>query len=252
MKRALCIGINDYPGIENDLSGCRNDAEDWTAELTARGFEVRKLLDSAASGAAIRAGIRELLTTAGPDDAVVITYSGHGTWVPDGDGDEPDHRDEALCPHDIAENGPLLDDELHALFAEAADGVRTVLISDSCHSGTLTRSTPKPGTRFLPPSAFLRMPPTEAAPPTLRAKPPSKALLLSGCKDAEYSYDATFDGRPNGAFTYVALESLRALPEDATYRDWLRSIRRSLPSEAYPQSPALQATSTQNLWPLLG
>ncbi|WP_238011278.1 caspase family protein [Dactylosporangium sp. AC04546] len=251
MKRALCIGINDYPGIENDLSGCRNDAEDWAAELTTRGFAVRKLLDSAASGAAIRTAIRELLTTAQPDDAVVITYSGHGTWVPDEDGDEPDHRDEAICPHDIALNGPLLDDELHALFAEALDGVRTVLISDSCHSGTLTRSTPRPGTRFLPPSAFLHLPSSGRAVPALRVKPSSKALLLSGCKDAEYSYDATFDGRPNGAFTHVALEALRSLPEDATYRDWLRSIRRSLPSEDYPQSPALQATSTQHLWPLL-
>ncbi|WP_349769079.1 caspase family protein, partial [Zoogloea sp.] len=25
-KKALCIGINDYPGTQNDLSGCVNDA----------------------------------------------------------------------------------------------------------------------------------------------------------------------------------------------------------------------------------
>ena len=28
-KRAVCIGINDYPGTYNDLSGCVNDANDW-------------------------------------------------------------------------------------------------------------------------------------------------------------------------------------------------------------------------------
>src|SRR3954471_10097399 len=106
MKRALCIGINDYPGTENDLAGCRNDAEDWAAALTARGFDTRRLIDTAASGAAIRAAIHELLTTPAPGTAVVITYSGHGTWLPDTSGDEPDHRDEALCPHDIAANGP--------------------------------------------------------------------------------------------------------------------------------------------------
>ena len=31
MKLALCVGINDYPGVSSDLYGCRNDAADWTA-----------------------------------------------------------------------------------------------------------------------------------------------------------------------------------------------------------------------------
>ena len=33
-KYALCIGINDYPGTDSDLSGCVNDANDWAAALT--------------------------------------------------------------------------------------------------------------------------------------------------------------------------------------------------------------------------
>lgn len=259
MKLALCIGINDYPGTENDLAGCRNDADDWAAALTARGFDTRRLVDSAASGAAIRTGIRDLLGRATSGDAVVITYSGHGTWVPDEDGDEPDHRDEALCPHDIAENGPLLDDELHELFALAAPGVRTVLISDSCHSGTLTRLNHPIGdhgrARFLPPSAFLtpqqRLRASLLASTRPATQPRSTALLLAGCRDAEYSYDASFAGRPNGAFTYVALSSLAALPPSATYRDWMHAIRAQLPSQDYPQTPALQASRDQMAWPVL-
>ena len=39
-KTALCIGINNYPGTQNDLNGCVNDANDWTAELKARGYTV--------------------------------------------------------------------------------------------------------------------------------------------------------------------------------------------------------------------
>ncbi|WP_433217375.1 caspase family protein [Dactylosporangium sp. CS-047395] len=253
MKLALCIGINDYPGTENDLAGCRNDAEDWAAALTARGFSTRLLLDAAATGEAIRAGIGDLLSATVHDDAFVITYSGHGTWLPDTDGDEPDHRDEAICPHDIATNGPLLDDELHELFSRANPGVRTVLISDSCHSGTLTRLNHPIGdhparTRFLPPATFL---PTTARP---RRRPTDRrptALLLSGCSDLEYAYDATFNTRPNGAFTYVALTALQSLPPSATYTDWLDSIRRALPSQDYPQTPALQATRSQLAWPLL-
>ena len=34
-KLALCIGINDYPGTDSDLSGCVNDANDWAANLDA-------------------------------------------------------------------------------------------------------------------------------------------------------------------------------------------------------------------------
>jgi hypothetical protein len=260
MKLALCVGINDYPGVSNDLYGCRNDAADWTDALTARGFEVRTLLDSAASGTAIRTGIADLLSRTSAGDAVVITYSGHGTWVPDLDGDEPDHRDEAICPHDIAANGPLLDDELSTLFSTAGPGVRTVLISDSCHSGTLTRLSRPLGdgrcsSRFLAPSTFLPPPTLPAAVvparAALRARPRSAALLLSACRDTEYSYDATFAGRPNGAFTYVALTALATLPPGATYPDWLRAIRAQLPSQNYPQTPALQASTAQLAWPLL-
>ena len=161
MKFALCIGINDYPGTNSDLNGCVNDANDWAAELGKRDFDVRLLLDAEATGEAMRGGIRERLAAAGSGDAVVITYSGHGTWVPDRDGDEPDRRDEALCPHDISANGPLLDDELFDLFSERRRGTRVILISDSCHSGSVAKYAPATGTgsrriRFLAPGVFLR------------------------------------------------------------------------------------------------
>ena len=100
---ALCIGINDYPGTESDLSGCVNDAHDWSAMLAARGYAVRQMFDGEATKAAMVQAMGELIGAARNGDSVVITYSGHGTWVPDTSGDEPDGRDEGLCPHDIGE-----------------------------------------------------------------------------------------------------------------------------------------------------
>ena len=107
-RRALCIGINDYPGTGSDLSGCVNDARDWASELYSRGFEVDSLIDAQATRAAMTSAIHTLISSAQRGDTVVFTYSGHGTWVVDQDGDEVDGRDEALCPHDISTRGALL------------------------------------------------------------------------------------------------------------------------------------------------
>jgi metacaspase-1 len=259
MRYALSIGINDYPGTGSDLSGCVNDAHDWAEELTKRGFDTELLLDADATGEAMRAGIARKLAAAGAGDVVAITYSGHGTWVPDDDGDEADKRDEALCPYDIAANGPLLDDELYEMLCERERGTRVVMISDSCHSGTVARFAPSlrasaDTVRFLPPSVFL--PAATAAraarmPRVLAGRPRHAALLLSGCRDFEFSYDAHFGGRPNGAFTYVALAALRELPAGATYADWMAGIARQLPSQDYPQTPGLDGSSSQRKWPVL-
>jgi hypothetical protein len=56
-KRALCIGINNYPGTQNDLSGCVNDANDWAAVLGKHGFTVQKILNKKATGDGMRSAI---------------------------------------------------------------------------------------------------------------------------------------------------------------------------------------------------
>lgn len=263
MTRAVCIGINDYPGTGSDLTGCVNDAKDWAAELTKRGFETSTLLDRKATKAAMVAAMAEVVTATGSGEIGVITYSGHGTWVPDDDGDEPDRRDEALCPHDLGTAGPLLDDDLFEVFAEQRPGAKIVFISDSCHSGSVARFAPPLGdqagathrTRFLPPATFLGKADTRRALAVATAPIAGisrrTALLLAGCKDTEYSYDASFGDRPNGAFTYVALEALRTLPEKASYRQWMTEVRKKLPSQDYQQTPQLTGTTSQKKWPVL-
>lgn len=259
-KLALCVGINDYPGTNSDLSGCVNDAKDWSAALEARGFTVRQLFDKAATKKAMYGEMERLVTDAKSGDLVVIQYSGHGSYVPDVDGDEPDGTDEVLCPHDIAKGNPLTDDELNDLFVQRDRGVKIVLISDSCHSGTVAKfAAPPRGSgeqttraRFMPPATFL---PEEAVAPlgSRRARrvasPPGRqsgALLMSGCQDTEFSYDAWFNGRPNGAFTFAALSTLKKA--NSTYRQWHAAIRQMLPTSQHPQSPNLFGTRTQKGW----
>jgi hypothetical protein len=105
----------------------------------------------------------------------------------------------------------LVDDELYGLYAGFKSGVRILVLSDSCHSGTVTRA----------------IPPWEAAGPAIRAMPvlvgrityrKNRALydkiqkankgtesiapkativLISGCQDNQVS----LDGSRNGMFT---------------------------------------------------
>jgi metacaspase-1 len=227
-KRALCVGINDYPGTSSDLSGCVNDAKDWAEALKSRGYEVTTLLDQEAKRQALVDGLTDLVGTAHAGDSLVFTFSGHGSWLPDDDGDEPDGRDEMLCPYDINDEKYLMDDDLAVIFNRKPKDVRLYFISDSCHSGSVARfaSDPLPSAnrmpkiRLLPPLEFVKDPDIrDRIPLAMRAPSSSRgevypALLLSGCKDVEFSYDADFGGRPNGAMT-------------------------RLPSQQYPQTPQL-------------
>jgi hypothetical protein len=206
--------------------------------------------------------ITEMVASLKSGDIAVLTFSGHGTYVPDKDNDEEDSYDEALCAHDIMNKQFLTDDELWSIFKKKKRGSKIIFISDSCHSGTVARdlnmpgiASPKGKPRFLDPSVFLS--PEELNLPVARGmarefnpkkKHTNTALLMSGCQEKEYSYDARINNRPNGAFTYNALKILNNLPPDANYSTWYKSIRSSLPSREYPQTPNFEGTNTQKKW----
>ncbi|MCD6513040.1 MAG: caspase family protein [Thermoplasmata archaeon] len=78
-KWALCIGIADYEGTENDLTYPDDDAQDWKNFLQSKGYHVTILTNSQATASNIESAIDELLANEDGDDYVVFTYSGHGT-----------------------------------------------------------------------------------------------------------------------------------------------------------------------------
>ena len=83
---------------------------------------------------------------------------------PDDGGDEPDGRDEMLCPHDVTSEQYLMDDDLAKIFAKKKDGVALYFIADSCHSGSVTKfandpvvaPNRMPRIRLLPPLEFVK------------------------------------------------------------------------------------------------
>ncbi len=255
-KRALCVGINDYPYDGNDLNGCVNDAHAWAELLTSHyGFsnsDVRVMTDSEATKRNVVGALKDLLAGARDGDVIVFQNSSHGSYVADTSGDEAVY-DEVLCPYDVDSND-ISDDELRELFSGVPSGVRFSVILDNCHSGTATRAligegmgarTPDDRRRkFLSP-ALRGLPilenPWAAKPKGKLQRPESKMneVLLAGCTDVEYSYDAYFGGVYHGAMTYYALQVIRQSNYKLTYAQ-LHSRLLSLITAGYPQHPQLE------------
>lgn len=249
-KKALCVGINDYPfGEANDLRGCVNDANDWASLLkNSFGFtEVKQLVNEQATKANIIKGIKALLKGAKSGDILVFTNASHGTYRADTDADEPKF-DEAICPCDT-NSDLLVDDELRKIFKKIPSGVRLTVISDSCHSGSVTR---KPGTdrrnRQLDPRVFggkaLRPDELQAAREKKEKYPESKMkeILLSGCKSNQTSADAYIAEDYHGAMSYYAIEVIKEAGNNLTYAQLHKRLLEKLEEENYDQEPQLEGT----------
>lgn len=144
---SLHIGLNGvsavhYGGWSGELSGCEFDANDMAAIATSCGMNSTVLLTKKGTRANALAGIRAAAKKMKSGGLFFLTYSGHGGQVPDITGEEDDKKDETWCLYD----GELIDDELYLELSGFAAGVRVLVFSDSCHSGTVTRAPmPQPG-----------------------------------------------------------------------------------------------------------
>ena len=163
-KLALCIGIDEYKVAA--LSGCVNDAREWSRSLLRLGFEVDLLINEQATAREIVDRITSLIETASKGDVVVVQYAGHGTQFLDHDGDEVDHYDEALVSVDCDQGNFVLDDELREIFEKVAGDINVTCFLDCCHSGSATRVAPvgvyrseasgDRRRRYFPPNAAMR------------------------------------------------------------------------------------------------
>ena len=249
-SKALCVGINEYPGGQDDLKGCAIDAKAWAGLLVEHydfpSSNVKVLLDSQATKAKMVAGLKALLAGAKAGDRLVFTNASHGTCVADDSGDE--EYDEAICPYDCDKN-LLIDDELRELFTGLPAGVSLSVISDCCHSGTLTRAAVVDANdrraRFLNPAHLGKRAlknPGRAQARSRQQHPEAqmKEILLAGCDPTEYAYDALIDGAYHGALTAMALTAIHAASYDITWQRLHTRVCSLLDAADYPQHPQLE------------
>ena len=162
---SLHIGLNAvspaaYGGWSGDLTACEFDAKDMAAIAKSQGMKSTVLLTKKGTRAQTLAAIRKAAKQLKKGDLFFLTYSGHGGQVPDVTGEETDKQDETWCLYD----GQLIDDELYCELSRFAAGVRILVLSDSCHSGTVTRAIPRPTdgsttagrSKMMPPAVAIR------------------------------------------------------------------------------------------------
>jgi hypothetical protein len=266
-KRAVLIGVNRYHIPGADLRGCVNDVKNLQATLTRHyGFakgDVVTLLDYAASKKAMEAAIRALVRGGRRGDVLLLHFSGHGSNVPDDNGDEAEGRDEILCPADLDWKNPFRDDWLRKTFDGLAAGVSLTVIADCCHSGTITRAVQPPDApiieRYLPSPwdlvavesgralrgamrGGLRQSPRAArkARDVVTVEVPE--VLITGCRDTQTSADAMIGGRFNGALTYHLAAALTEAGGSLTYRQLHDATTAKLKRARFDQVPQLEGS----------
>jgi len=169
-KRAIVVGISDYPGTANDLEYGDDDAEAMTHVLTTvYGFtDVTTITNTSALRSVIMNEIDALRVRTQSNDEVVFFFSGHGMNGIADDGDA-EKRDEAICAHDGSQIVPIWDGELKQAF-ESFLTDRIIFIFDSCLAGGMD-DLQEPG-----------------------------RVILMACGETGYSYEG--DQWGHGEFTY--------------------------------------------------
>ena len=159
---AVLIGASTYRNLPPDksLRAPANDVRRMRAALIALGVrpdDIAVYADGVEGSradptAAIILGVFDMLPARiGLADQVVIYMSGHGTQIPDDNGDEDDGLDEAFLPVDAVPPQPgadrfdmtnvIRDDRIGELIeALRHKGAHVWLVVDSCHSGTISRA----------------------------------------------------------------------------------------------------------------
>jgi hypothetical protein len=275
-KQALFVGINKFANYSQfTLNGCVNDAKDMGALykefLGFKPSEITTLTDAQATKANIMSTLKAMVTgaKAGKLSYVVFALSSHGTQMDDTSGDEPDGKDEAFVPHDIAEkNGRwdpariISDDELHDLFTALPDNVLLEVYLDTCHSGSGLRGTEfglhasraryvaPPDHEFAKKTARMRgftLDRPRAAAPGAKVAAKDVAgqhhVLWTGCKSNETSADAYFSGRYNGAFTYYFVKVMRDSQNQLSRKAVVAKVR-ALMKGKFAQNPQLEGNAT--------
>jgi metacaspase-1 len=245
MKKALLIGINYYSLPDITLNGCVRDIINMRNMLIdAYNFSQNNIImlrddvtnpSSQPTRANILSAITSLVSQSSSLEELWIHYSGHGSQIPDFNKDEAGGYDSILVPIDYRTKGFIVDDELLNIIKNSK--CRTVILSDSCHSGTVFD---------LPYSYEFQIGNTFSR--TLNNNSIMKnpnIFMFSGCKDSQTSADTynTETLQAVGAFTDAFINCLRNKQHNTSFISLYRDVCNYLIDKGYDQKPIFSSSS---------
>jgi metacaspase-1 len=247
----LTIGVNQVSSFytADTLSGCVNDATDISQIAESQGFKKPRnfagkpsatLVDDEATHDRVLSEIKAVAGQMSEGDVFVLHYSGHG--LENNTVDESGDVDTCWATFDE----PLIDNDLFSAWFLFPKLTRIFMISDSCHSGTMSRT---PGKRNLGgednqratieahPEVFKRLKKraAEVRAATKGKTPDAGVLLLSGCRDEEESSD----GDGNGLLTSKLKEVWADGAFTGDYRSFHAEVARRVAQTNPKQHPQL-------------
>ena len=263
-KRALVIGIGDYPKESGwtKING-NNDIEIITATLNAYGFNnpnIQTLKDHQATKRAIVSAFETLIGNASRGDIIYIHFSGHGQLITDVSGDELPSRggyDESWIPYDARKRfvkgqyegeNHLIDDEINALLHQLRTAVGNngdiLVVVDACHSGGSTRG--RNGEDVVvrgTPDKFI-------IPNVTRGNAPPNTTNWTTISASE-SYQSNFETRINGewfgSLSYAIYSNKDNLNADS-YLSIFSTLRETVTNLVrFPQTPVIENGNRNNV-----
>jgi len=197
--------------------GCELDVDNMGRILQPLGYDIKKLKTADATRPAILSSLGQIGKSLECGDIFVFYFSGHGGQQLDANGDELDGHDETLVAYDL----DIIDDDLNTHWLRFEEGVRVVMISDSCNSGTNYK-----GLRDIHTLASLR-PIEEKLAKAMKAQ----LIHFGGCRDGFRSRGQE-DG---GVFTKALSTAWDQGNFEGNYPDFYNAIRNLVTSEQRPQ-----------------
>lgn len=240
-KAAVLIGIN-YKNSNCELRGCENDIQDLKNILiNVFKFEPENILvllesmggNSVPTAQNIVNAIDWLVKKNKEGfNNLWFQYSGHGTYVPDQNGDEIDGRDEAIVTSD---QKLLTDDFLfERLINRISEKTKMMAIMDCCHSGSILDLHYK----YCGGAVNSNI--------NSRCKTKADIVALSGCSDSQTSADAVFNNKWNGALTKNLVQILGLSNFNLSCNSLMINLINNLKREGFTQFPEMTCTKILN------
>ena len=237
-SRALLIGCN-YNGSQYQLNGCINDVKNIQTLINKHGFNNVTLLtdetEQKPNKSTILSEFKNLLMNSNSGDLLFFSYSGHGSYVLDKNGDEKDGYDELIVPLDL---NVITDDELKTIIqAYLKPNVTLFSLFDSCFSGSVLDLK----YQYLDSLNYDNYTENNNTNDTL-----GNVLMISGCTDKQTSADAFINNISQGAMTWSFIESVNNNP-NLSWRELIKNMRDLLKKSNYDQIPQLSTGQIFNI-----